>query len=154
MARLQAMPEPMRTHIAKTKLPSFDTRPWVSGPPLNQRRVAIISTAGLHRRDDRPFSFEPGDHYRIIPGDIPANDLIMSHVSTNFDRSGFQQDWNIAFPLDRLREFVDEGVLGSLADFHYSFMGALDPSDFEPSARKIADLLKKDSVNAALLVPV
>jgi D-proline reductase (dithiol) PrdB len=154
MARLENMPEPMRSHIAKTKLPSFDTQPWVSGPPLNQRRVAVISTAGLHRRDDRPFAFEPGDHYRIIPGDIAANELIMSHASTNFDRSGFQQDWNISFPLDRLREFVDEGVIGSLADFHYSFMGAMDPTDIEPSARKIADLLKKDGVNAVLLVPV
>ena len=152
MARLEQLPEPQRSHIAKTKLPSFDTHPWVSGPPLTQRRVAIISTAGLHRRDDRPFSFEPGDHYRIIPGDIAANDLIMSHVSTNFDRSGFQQDWNIAFPLDRL--LVDEGVIGSLADFHYSFMGAVDPSDMEPSARKMAAFLKKDRVNAVLLVPV
>jgi D-proline reductase (dithiol) PrdB len=154
MARLEQLPEPQRSHIAKTKLPSFDTHPWVSGPPLTQRRVAIISTAGLHRRDDRPFSFEPGDHYRIIPGDIAANDLLMSHVSTNFDRSGFQQDWNIAFPLDRLRELVDEGIIGSLADFHYSFMGAVDPSDMEPSARKMAAFLKKDRVNAVLLVPV
>jgi D-proline reductase (dithiol) PrdB len=154
MARLEQLPEPQRSHIAKTKLPSFDTRPWVSGPPLTQRRVAIISTAGLHRRDDRPFSFEPGDHYRIIPGDIAANDLIMSHVSTNFDRSGFQQDWNIAFPLDRLRELVAEGVIGSLADFHYSFMGAVAPSDMEPSARKMAVFLKNDRVNAVLLVPV
>ena len=154
MARLEQLPEPQRSHIAKTKLPSFDTHPWVSGPPLTQRRVAIISTAGLHRRDDRPFSFEPGDHYRIIPGDIAANDLLMSHVSTNFDRSGFQQDWIIAFPLDRLRELVDEGIIGSLADFHYSFMGAVDPSDMEPSARKMAAFLKKDRVNAVLLVPV
>ena len=154
MARLENKPEPMRSHIAKTKLPSFNTQPWVSGPPLNRRRVAIISTAGLHGRDDRPFAFEPGDHYRVIPGTSAANDLIMSHVSTNFDRSGFQQDWNIAFPIDRLREFVDDGVIGSLAGFHYSFMGAMDPVDFEPSARKIAGLLKKDNVNAALLVPV
>jgi len=154
MARLEQLPEPQRSHIAKTKLPSFDIHPWVSGPPLTQRRIAIISTAGLHRRDDRPFSFEPGDHYRIIPGDIAANDLIMSHVSTNFDRSGFQQDWNIVFPLDRLRELVDEGIIGSLADFHYSFMGAVDPSDMEPSARKMAAFLKKDRVNAVLLVPV
>lgn len=95
MAHLKSMPEPQRSHIAKTKLPTFDTHPWVNGPPLNRRRVAIISTAGLHRRDDRPFSFELGDHYRVIPGDIDANQLIMSHVSTNFDRSGFQQDWNI-----------------------------------------------------------
>ena len=154
MARLASMPEPMRSHIAKLKLPVFETQPWISGPALNQRRVAIISTAGLHRRDDRPFSFEPGDHYRIIPGDVSANDLIMSHVSTNFDRSGFQQDWNIAFPLDRLRELADEGAVGSLADFHYSFMGAMDPPDIEASARKIAGLLKKDEINAVLLIPV
>lgn len=154
MARLESMPEPMRSHIAKTKLPFFETQPWITGPVLNRRRVAIVSTAGLHRRDDRPFSFEPGDHYRIIPGDISANDLIMSHVSTNFDRSGFQQDWNIVFPIDRLREFVDAGVVGSLADFHYSFMGAMDPPDIEASARKIAGLLKKDDINAVLLIPV
>ena len=154
MARLESMPEPMRSHIAKTKLPVFETQPWITGPVLNRRRVAIVSTAGLHRRDGRPFSFEPGDHYRIIPGDISANDLIMSHVSTNFDRSGFQQDWNIVFPLDRLRELVDEGVVGSLADFHYSFMGAMDPPDVEASARKIAEMLKKDDINAVLLIPV
>lgn len=154
MAHLESMPEPQRSHIAKTKLPTFDTHPWVTGPPLNRRRVALISTAGLHRRDDRPFSFEPGDHYRVIPGDIDANQLIMSHVSTNFDRSGFQQDWNIVFPLDRLRELSDEKAIGSLADFHYSFMGAIDPQDAEQSARKLAGLLKKDDVNAVLLVPV
>jgi len=50
MARLSSMPEPMRSHIAKTKLPVFETQPWITGPPLSQRRVAIISTAGLHRR--------------------------------------------------------------------------------------------------------
>jgi hypothetical protein len=61
MARLEQMPEPMRSHIAKTKLPKFETQPWATGPPLNARRVAIVSTAGLHQRDDRPFTFEPGD---------------------------------------------------------------------------------------------
>ena len=86
MARLELMPEPMRSHIAKTKLPKFKTQPWAEGSPLNHRRVAIVSTAGLHQRDDRPFTFEPGDTYRVITGDITAKDLIMSHVSTNFDQ--------------------------------------------------------------------
>ena len=154
MARLEQMPEPMRSHIAKTKLPKFETQPWAAGPPLNRRRVAIVSTAGLHQRDDRPFTFEPGDSYRVIAGDIQANDLIMSHISTNFDRSGFQQDWNLVFPLDRLQELRDEGHIGSVAQFHYSFMGATDPKDMEPSVGKLAGLLQKDNVNAVLLVPV
>jgi len=154
MARLDQLPEPQRSHIAKTKLPKFDKQPWVTGPPLNRRRVAIVSTAGLHLRDDRPFTFEPGDNYRVIAGNTTSEELIMSHVSTNFDRSGYQQDWNIVFPLDRLRELVKQGVIESLADFHYSFMGAMDPKDLEQSARKLADLFKKDNVNAVILVPV
>jgi hypothetical protein len=33
-------------------------------------------------------------------------------------------------------------------------MGAMDPKNLEQSARKLAGLLKKDKVDAALLVPV
>jgi len=154
MARLEQIPEPMRSHIAKTKLPQFETQPWAAGPPLNHRRVAIVSTAGLHQRDDRPFTVEPGDSYRVIAGDIKANDLIMSHVSTNFDRSGFQQDWNLVFPLDRLRELRAEGHIDSVARFHYSFMGAADPKGMEPSVPNLAGFLRNDNVNAVLLVPV
>ena len=154
MARLENLPEPQRSHIAKTKLPTFDTHSWAAGPSLSRRRIAIISTAGLHRREDMPFTFEPGDNYRIIPGNCASNELIMSHISTNFDRSGFQQDWNIVFPLDRLHELCDEGVIGSVADFHYSFMGAMDPAELEQSARKLAGLLKNDKVDGVLLVPV
>ena len=154
MARLEQMPEPMRSHIAKIKLPKFENLPWVAGPPLPNRRVAIVSTAGLHQRGDRPFTFESGDTYRVIAGDIAAKDLMMSHVSTNFDRSGFQQDWNLIFPLDRLRELCDEGYIESAALFHYSFMGASDPVGMETAARKLAGLLQNDNVNAVLLVPV
>ena len=78
----------------------------------------------------------------------------MSHVSTNFDRSGFQQDLNVVFPLDRLKELAVQGLISSAAAFHYSFMGAVDPKEFESSTRKLAALLKKDGVNALLLVPV
>lgn len=160
MARLEQLPESMSSHLRALDCPVFDTQPWGEGPPLDQRRVALISTAGLNRREDRPFTITvgelgaiPGD-YRIIPGDIAANDLVMSHVSTNFDRTGFQQDWNVVFPLDRLRELAQRGVIGSVADYHYSFMGATDPRLMEPAARTLADLLKQDQVDAVLLVPV
>jgi D-proline reductase (dithiol) PrdB len=116
--------------------------------------VAIISTAGLHRKEDRPFTLDPGDYYRVIPGNITANDLVMTHVSTNYDRFGYQQDWNIVFPLDRLNALREQGVIGSVADYHYSFMGAHDPVPMESTVREVAGLLKKDKVDAALLVPV
>ena len=154
MVRLEQLTDVERKSLEEHKCPTFETQPWAEGLPLSQRRVVIISTAGLHRRGDRPFTLDPGDYYRIIPGDIEVNDLAMTHVSTNFDRSGFQQDWNIVFPIDRLRELAAEGVIGSVADYHYSFMGAHDPTMMEQDARKLAGLLQKDSVDAALLIPV
>jgi D-proline reductase (dithiol) PrdB len=137
-------------------LPKFDHHPLVRGKPLAQRRVALVTTAGLHLRGDPAFdSGGNGMDYRVIPGDAQAGDLVMSHLSVNFDRSGFQSDWNVVFPLDRLRELVRDKVLGTLAAFHYSFMGAIAPvTRYEAKARELAALLKQDRVDAVLLTPV
>lgn len=153
MARLENLAEPMRSHIADLPCPQFDHTPWVDVPELANQRIALISTAGLHRRGDRPFGGMDGD-FRVIDGTSQAEDLVMTHISTNFDRTGFQQDWNVVFPIDRLRQLADENRIGSVADFHYSFMGAADPSKMAPSAENLSGLLKGDNVDAVLLIPV
>ena len=82
------------------------------------------------------------------------SDLLNSHVSINFDRTGFQEDWNVVFPIDRLNELAADGTIGSVADTHYSFMGAAEPDLIEPHARELAGHLKRDNVDAVLLAPV
>ena len=153
MVRLGSMPEWDREYLTSLPCPSFETDPWAEGPPLAERRIAIVSTAGLQRRDEPPFKVSTTD-YRVIPGDVEADDLVMSHISVNFDRSGFQQDLNVVFPIDRLNELAAEGVIGSVADFHYAFMGATEPHEMEPQARRMAGLLKGDGVTGVLMVPV
>jgi D-proline reductase (dithiol) PrdB len=153
MARIKEIPEGQRRGIVALKCPTFETTPFVEGPPLTERRVAIISTAGLHRRGDRPFRAGSAD-YRIIPGDRPPDDIVMSHISSGFDRTGYQSDSNIVFPLERLREMAEAGEIGSVAGFHYSFMGATDPDFREDAESALARLLAGDHVDAALLVPV
>ncbi len=153
MVRMNDIDDGMRAALEGLVCRSYDTKPWVGGPPLSQRRVAIISTAGLQKRGDRPFAMG-SDDYRVVPGDTDSGDILMSHVSTNFDRTGFQQDVNVAFPIDRLRELADDGVIGSVAEFHYSFMGATDPDNMAPKAQELARLLKNDNVDAVLLAPV
>lgn len=153
MARLDRMSAPERDHYLNMACSTFDTAPWVVGPPLTEQKVALISTAGLHRRGDRPFSPGASD-YRLIPADTPSTDLVMSHISTNFDRTGFQQDWNVVFPLDRLRELATAGDIGSVAQYHYSFMGATDPAAMEPRARELAQIMRVEGVDAVLLIPV
>jgi D-proline reductase (dithiol) PrdB len=134
-------------------LPHFESTPWIEPPELRSLRLAIVTTAGLHRRDDAAFDVGEGS-YRVLPGDISAHDLLMSHISVNFDRSGFQEDANLVFPIDHLRAMAAEGSIGSLADFHYSFMGASDPEEMAVPARQIAGMLKNDQVDAVLLTPV
>ncbi len=153
MARMNDLYEGLRDYLLAMECITFETEPWVRGPPLERRRVAIVSTAGLQRRGDRPFAAEAAD-YRIIPGESSAGDIVMSHVSLAYDRTGFQQDLNVVFPIDRLKELVAEGRIGSVADFHYSVMGATPPEDMEPAAHELAGLLKADAVDTVLLVPV
>ena len=154
MVRLNDMTDIDAQHLRDKVCTPFDTQPFVSGPALAKRRVAIVTTAGLHRKGDTAFQLDELD-YRVIPGDIAGSDLVMSHVSTNFDRTGFQRDVNVVFPIDRLRSLADDGTIGSIARYHYALNGAgWLPHEISETATQIAGLLKEDRVNAVLLVPV
>lgn len=154
MVRLTDLPEDDRNHMLAKECQRFPGEPWVGGPPLSERRVAIVTTAGLQLRGDAPFPFSSAE-YRVIPGSVEAGDLVMSHTSVNFDRTGFQSDANTVFPIDRLRELESEGAIGAIAAYHYAFNGAyMDPANYADKAREVAGLLKGDNVDAVLLVPV
>ena len=153
MTRLTDLQPAQAKRLAELECPDFATRPWVTGPPLSQRRVAIVSSAGLVVRGESPFRGRDAD-YRVIPAATKADELLISHISINFDRTGFHEDWSVVFPLDRLRELAAEGMIGGVASTHYSFMGATDPVEMEPYARELAGRLKQDGVAAAILPPV
>src|SRR5580704_13367625 len=153
MARLEDIPEPTRTGVANLPCPAYDTTPFVSGPALSERRVAIVSSAALIRRGDKTFPFGSGE-YRAVPSEWPNNEILMSHVSINYDRAGFQRDINVVFPIDRLRDLAAEGVIGSVADTHYTVMGSTDPAAMVESADGIAAALLADHCNAVVLCPV
>lgn len=153
MVRLTKVPERLRNVLSALPCPEFESTPWTPPPSLARCRIALVSTAGLHRRGDVPFP-GAGEPYRVIPDRISPEDLVMSHVSTNFDRSGFSEDINVVFPLERLHELVEEGTVGSSASEHYSFMGAASPETMEAAVAEIAPSMKRDGVDVVLLVPV
>jgi D-proline reductase (dithiol) PrdB len=153
MARLEDIPEPTRTAVANLACPSFDTTPFVIGPTLAERRVAIVSSAALIHRGDKPFPFGSGE-YRAVPGHWSNNEILVSHVSINFDRAGFQRDLNVVYPIDRLRELAADGVIGGVAETHYTVMGSTDPAAMVDAADGIAAALLADRCNAVVLAPV
>lgn len=153
MARIDDIPQPTRDAILALDIDTPESAPFVLGKPLAQRRIALISSAALHDRRELPFL--PGSaEFRELPSSLAPADMRMSHVSINFDRSGFQRDINVVFPVDRLEELAAEGAVGSVAETHFSVMGSTDPKTMRETADALAARLKRDRVDAVLFLPV
>ena len=143
----------LRDAMAEMAFPDLGPAAFNRPPPLSDAVVAIVTTAGLIRPGEK--SWEGGDSsFRVF--DRAERDLIMGHVSLNFDRTGIAADRNVVYPMDRLEEMAGEGVIGGVSRRHLSFMGALGDlstvlMDSGPAAAK---MLKDDGVDVVLLTPV
>lgn len=138
--------------------------PWAPvTKPLAHSKLALLTTAGISMEYDPPFDME-GERRRPTWGDpswrrlradatsatVEANHL---HIDTGY----IERDLNVALPLDRLRELVEEGRVGALADTHYSIMGYQGASSAaleNESAPAIARAMQSEEVDLALLAPV
>jgi D-proline reductase (dithiol) PrdB len=155
MPRLDRLPQVLRTTMLTFPAQVNDTAPFVPmKASLSRSRVAIVTTAGLHRRGDRPFG--PADQtFRVIPTDTPAADILQSQTSIGFDRTPIMRDINISFPIDRLRELSARGEVGELAPHAYSFLGAqrefrrIETETAPEAARRLRD----EGVDVALITP-
>ncbi len=144
--------------------PSHDPIPWSPvAAPLARAKVALLSTAGLSMRGDPPFDMEGerrnptrGDpSWRRIAADATTASVEANHL--HIDTGYIERDLNVALPLDRLRELVNDGSFGALAESHYSIMGyqGNDTSVLEEqSAPEIAAAMRGEGVDLALLAPV
>ena len=129
--------------------------------PLSECTVALVSTAGVARNDDRPFDQDGerrnpwwGDpSYRLIPRGTRTEDVRLYHL--HIDTSFGEADLNCVLPLDRLEELEVAGEIGAVAPTHYSFMGyLLKPEEFlQTSAPKMIERMRSEGVDVALLVP-
>lgn len=137
----------------------FETSPWTPfQTPLNLAKVALIGTGGVYiPGEQQPYNTDGDFSYRIIPKTTAGGRLGVAH--THYDLSGAQQDINVIFPLDRMRELENEGVIGQLAQECYGFMGFIPgPLDgpmvsglMKQSAPEVARRLKAAGVQAALI---
>ena len=145
----------LRSTLSGLKGFAFDEVPWTTPKPLHESRVAIVTTAGLRVENDADWN--AGDQgFTLIPHD--AENLTLAHFSPNFDRVGWILDKNVVFPIDRLHEMAEEGIIGSVANTHISFMGAQPDHTLETirldSGPAAAKLLADDEVDLVLLTPV
>lgn len=155
MPALTTLPQALRNTLMTLPVAVNESSPFVvPAKPLARSRLAVVTTAGIHLRGDRPFV--SGDAtFRRIPSSTGAAELVQSHSSIGFDRTGFIADVNVVFPIDRLREMVAAGRIGELAPTFYSFMGA--QRDTAAIARdggpQVAAALREEGVDVVLLTP-
>lgn len=129
--------------------------------PLKECTVALLSTAGVARNDDRPFDQDGerrnpwwGDpSYRAIPLGTTEKDVHLYHL--HIDPRFGESDLDVVLPMRRLMELSREGVVGPPAPTHYSTMGyILDPAELlQKTAPAIVERMRSDGVDAAALIP-
>jgi D-proline reductase (dithiol) PrdB len=121
--------------------------------PLSESRVALLSSAALRLAHQEPFIPREDFSYRRVPSEPSAGDLVIDHHS-GIGRVP-KQDPEIVFPRTALANLQMRRVIGSLAPFHFSFMGGLrDHGKIENElATAMANELKQGQVDLALLVP-
>jgi D-proline reductase (dithiol) PrdB len=129
--------------------------------PLGECTVALLSTAGIARHEDRPFDQDGerrnpwwGDPtFREIPLGTTERDVRLYHL--HIDTGFAEADLDVVLPLRRLAELAAEGFVGRPAPTHYSMMGyILEPKELvETTAPAIAARMQAENVDAAALVP-
>ncbi len=129
--------------------------------PLSECRIALVTTAAVARKDDRPFDQEHetrnpwwGDpSFRVIPLGSTEQDVRLYHL--HIDRRFGEADLDVVLPMRRLTELADERRIAKAAPRHYSIMGyILEPTTLvEETAPSIAERMRQDRVDAAAIVP-
>jgi D-proline reductase (dithiol) PrdB len=145
----------MRAYAAALPVPEFETTAFTPlRKPLSEARVAIVTSAALHRPDDQRFD-QADTGFRAL--DRADRELVMGHWSPNFDHTGFQLDLNVVYPIDRLEELAADGVIGDVAPRHFAFAGNQPDTVSElrlDTGPACAGELAADAVDIVLLTPV
>ena len=125
IAKLQTFFPSLSKKLLESYSPPKSTSiPWVQvKKPLNATKWALVTTAGVHKLRQEPFDMNDpnGDPtYRAIE---IKNSMEWKVTHDYYDHSDADKDINVVFPIDRMKEFESEGLIGALAATNYSFMG-------------------------------
>lgn len=160
MAHLSDLPLKYRLLIRGYPFRRVEWRPGAClTKPLNQARIAMITTAGLYLPGQQPFdqSYRHDDcSFREIPWGAPVEALQIGQSSDAFDHGGIEADRNLALPLARLAELVTRGIVGESAPRHFSIMGSIiAPARLiSESGPEIARRLAQDKVDGVFVAPI
>ena len=118
---------------------------------LSETTVALVTTAGVHLREQAPFNPEGEKEFRVIPGDVDTAELMISHPY--YDHADADRDVNCVFPVDRLRDLAADGTIAGVSNINVGFMGTSPRlrEVYEETAPAIADRVERSKADAVVL---
>jgi len=126
--------------------------------PLDRCRVALVTTGGVHAKEQKPFDMadKNGDpSYREFSADINVAQLTITH--DYYNHADAVADPNLVIPIEPLRQLLHDKVIGSVGPRLFSFMGHVQNEHLETlteiTAPEVAAALKADEVDVAFLTP-
>ena len=134
-----------------------DTAPLhVPDKPLAECNVSLLTSGGVSQCAMPPFNADARNDHRVDAFDreVDAHDFQIH--DSYYDHSDAEQDINCIFPVERLRELADEGVIGGIAERLWSgFMGRIYNRSkvLEESGPAFAAELARDDVDILVAAP-
>jgi D-proline reductase (dithiol) PrdB len=118
---------------------------------LNESTFALVTTAGVHLRNQEPFNVDGDNSWRLIPGDVESSQLMVTHE--HYDHRDADEDINVVFPIDRLRELAAEGIIGGVSDKQLGFMGYTQQFRdlYEHAAPEMAKVILRSKADGVVL---
>ena len=133
---------------------AFDDVPFtVLSKPLNESRVAVVTTSFLHHHD---FAYGAPATGKVVyhhPVDEAPERMFTADLS--WDKQETHTDDTESFlPLGALRSLAADGVIGSLDDRFFGVPTEYSQRQTGLDADQIAEWCREDGVDIALLVPL
>ncbi|HKS28266.1 MAG TPA: glycine/sarcosine/betaine reductase selenoprotein B family protein [Pyrinomonadaceae bacterium] len=122
---------------------------------MRRATVAIVTAGGVHLKEQEPFNIadELGDlGYRVITHEADTSELMVTHH--HYDHTDADEDINVVFPLDVLRDLKADGVIGDVARKHVGYMGYTMQlkAMYEGTAPQIANEIDRGSRADAVIL--
>ena len=122
--------------------------------PLSECQITLVGSGGLYRSGQIAFHTKDDTSLRVIPTGTPTAELRTAHFA--YDQADARKDPNCVYPLDRLKELTDDGVIGGLTPESYAFMGGIYSTRRLESETVplLVERCKAQEPDLVLLVPV
>jgi D-proline reductase (dithiol) PrdB len=91
--------------------------------PIADSKIGLFVSCGAQLREDPPLGETEDISFRLLHRGTPLSELVISHKTAV--RKWAEEDLNVAYPLDRMKELESAGVIGRLAHTAISIVGSI-----------------------------